>query len=217
MTVAQRNHDAPSAEGPLNIRTAVRAVTDERIQRSGGVYVAFNKELHAARDVEKIHPYKVNGFSSPGKGPVAEVTPNAIRSVREPGSRTPFISGVTVAKTVELVQNAIGVSGRQVARALTDDVNGFVVSGTGLENMSPALGSAIRNALDQSVPVVLTSRCQAGAIDRVYGTSSGGRSLFDAGVLAGDDLPPHKARIKLDLGLTHTADENGLWTLFKKT
>lgn len=159
----------------------------------------------------------MDGFSSPGKGPIAEVTRSSIRFVREPGSRTPTISGVNVATNVEIIQSAIGVSGQQIERALTEDVDGFVVSGTGLGNVTPALGSAIEKALGQSVPVVLTSRCRAGVIEGVYGTSSGGRSLFDAGVLDGDDLPSQKARIKLALGLTHAADEDELRALFEKT
>ncbi|MFB9808167.1 asparaginase domain-containing protein [Haladaptatus pallidirubidus] len=84
VTGAQRRPDEVSPDGPSNLVTAVRVFTDERIRNTGGVYIAFDEELHAARDATKRHTRKLDTFESPEKGPVAVTTRDEVRCYREP-------------------------------------------------------------------------------------------------------------------------------------
>jgi L-asparaginase len=154
-TGAQRRPDERSPDGPANLLTAVRAATRDELRDAGGVYVAFNEELHAARDVVKAHTHKLESFASPGKGPVAVFDREDVRFHRAPGSRSTHVPVLETDATVELVTSGIGVSGAAIDRALAAGVDGFVVAGTGVGNVSPGIAEAVDRALDQEVPVVV--------------------------------------------------------------
>ena len=200
LTGAQRRPDEVSSDGPANLLAAVRAASDDRIQDGGGVYIAFDMELHAARDVTKAHTSALDTFTSPGKGPVASLSCETVRIHRSPGS---YSSDLPVTRTdadVATVKSAVGVGDRQVEAALAAGVDGLVVEGTGLGNTTAAIGEAVADAAAQ-VPVVVASRCHAGSTAPVYGTAGGSRTLVDRGVAQAGDLPAHKARLKLALAL----------------
>ena len=199
-TGAQRRPDEVSADGPANLRTAVAAATHPEIRAAGGAYLAFNEELHAARDVVKSHSHKLETFESPGKGPVAVRTRERFRFHREPGSRSTYVPGLGSDATVATVTSGLGVDAGPV-RQIIDEVDGLVVAGTGLGNVTPGIADAVDRARDRDLPVVVASRCHAGGVDGVYGTAGGGKQLFERGVLPADDLPAWKARLKLVLAL----------------
>jgi len=199
-TGAQRRPDEVSADGPANLRTAVAAAVHPDVCEAGGAYLAFNQELHAARDVVKSHSHKLETFSSPGKGPVAVRNRQGFRFHREPGSRSTHVPGLDADATVATVTSGLGVGGKP-ARRILDEIDGLVVAGTGLGNVTAALADAIEAALDRGIPVVMASRCHAGGVNGVYGTAGGGKQLREKGVLSADDLPPWKARLKLKLAL----------------
>jgi L-asparaginase len=198
-TGAQRRSDEVSPDGPSNLLTAVRAASHERFRGAGGVYIAFDEELHAARGVTKAHTSDLSAFISPDKCPVARFTRESVRVHREPGSRSDSVEVVTTSADVTVVKTGIGIGAQQVNDALEADVDGIVVEGTGLGNTTSTLGETIGEALEAGVPVVITSRCQGGAVAPVYGTPGGGETLRSHGVIGGGDLPAHKARLKLML------------------
>ncbi|MFB6136476.1 MAG: asparaginase [Halobacteriaceae archaeon] len=205
VTGAQRRPDETSADGPANLRLAVRAAADDRV--GGGAYVAFNDELHAGRDVVKEHTHRLDTFRSPNAGPVAVYTRGSARFYRDARRRATHlpVDGAPAGR-VEMVLSAAGVDGAQVRRAVESGADGLVVAGTGLGNTTAELGEAIADAVAGGTPVVVCSRCHAGGVDAVYGTPGGGYTLREAGVIHAGDLPPQKARLKLLLALEH-ADE----------
>ena len=208
VTGAQRRLDEPSSDAPANLLAAVRAATHSRVDE--GVYVAFDDELHAARDVRKSHTHKLSAFTSPNDGPVATLTRDGIRFHRKPRSESVYPPADSTDARVEMVTSAAGVDGTQVERAVSDGVDGIVVAGTGLGNTTSELGEAIEEAIGAGVPVVLTSRCGAGSTGAVYGTPGGGQTLQDAGAIPGGDLAPWKARVKLALALKAVEREEGV-------
>lgn len=198
-TGAQRRSDETSPDGPSNLLTAVRAASHKQFRGAGGVYVAFDEELHAARDVTKGHTSDLSAFVSPDKCPVARFIREDVRIHRDPGSRSDSVGVTATSADVPMVKAGISVGPRQLNCALEVGVDGIVVEGTGLGNTTSALGSAIGEALEANVPVVITSRCQGGAVAPVYETPGGGETLRSHGIIDGGDLPAHKARLKLML------------------
>ena len=207
-TGAQRRPDEPSADGPANLLTAVRTATHDRLRDAGGVYVATDEELHAARDVTKTHTRKLDAFASPDAGPVAAVTREDVRFDREPGSRSRQFDVDPSAPdaTVAMVESGLGVGADGIEFGLDRGVDGVVLEGTGLGNATAALGDAVADAIAGGVPVVVTSRCLAGPTVPVYGTPGGGQTLRDHGAIFAGDLPAHKARLKLLVALEATSD-----------
>ncbi len=215
-TGAQRRADEPSADGPSNLLTAVRAAVHDRLRDAGGVSVAFDEELHAARDVTKVHTRKLGTFASPGKGPVAEITREDVRFYREPGSRSRTfpVDPSDPDATVPIVQSGLGVDADGIERAVERGADGIVLEGTGLGNATAEIGDAVAGAIDEAVPVVVTSRCLAGPTVPVYGTPGGGRTLRDHGAIFAGDLPAQKARLKLLVALEATTDREELREYF---
>ncbi|WP_115863811.1 asparaginase [Halorussus litoreus] len=199
LTGAQRRLDEPSSDAPANLLSAVRAATHPRVE--DGVFLAFDDELHAARDVRKGHSHKLAAFESPNDGPVATLTRDGLQFHREPRSESESIPVEGTDARVEMVVSAAGVDGAQVERAVDSGVDGLVLAGTGLGNATGALGEAVADAVDAGLPVVVTSRCGAGTTGAVYGTPGGGQTLHERGVISGGDLAPWKARLKLALAV----------------
>lgn len=195
-TGAQRRPDEVSADGPANLRTAVRAAADDRVTE--GVYLAFDEELHAASTVTKAHTAALDTFTSPEMGPIARFTRGDVQWHREPRSKTPTLPVNQTDATVPVVHSGSGVDARLFERSVAVGADGIVVAATGLGNVTNALGEAIAVA---DLPVIVASRCFAGHTQPVYGTPDGGRSLADAGALFAGSLPPWKARLKLALAL----------------
>lgn len=198
-TGAQRRPDEVSPDGPANILTAVRMATHQRIRRHGGVYIAFDETLHAARDVTKHHTAALDTFTSFEKGPVATQTREDIRLYRRPMSYSADLAVTSPSVDVRIVNSAVGVDGRLIDMSIEDGADGIILDGTGLGNTTKAIGESVERTIDMGVPVVVTSRCPAGTTAPVYGSGGGGRTLADHGAIHGDDLPAHKARLKLML------------------
>jgi L-asparaginase len=198
-TGAQRRPDERSPDGPANLYLAVRAAVADRLQ-AGGAYVAFDDELHTARDVTKAHTAALDTFQSPDTGPIARATRGGFRWYREPGGRGVDLDAVDPDLRVPVVVSGTGVPGDRLRRAVEAGADGAVVAGTGLGNVTASLGEAVREVLPDC-PVVLASRCHAGPTEPVYGTPGGAHTLAGAGALLAGDLRPWKARVKLLLAL----------------
>lgn len=210
-TGAQRRPDEMSTDGPANLVTSFRAATHDEIR--SGVYIAFNEELHAARDVTKAHSSKLETFESPDKGPVAVFTRDDARLYREPRSYSVSLPALRPDKTVSIAASGQGMDDRQIQFAIDQGDDGLVLDGFGLGNTSETLSDAVQNAIDNGVPVVVTSRTHAGTLNAIYG-NGGGQTLQDHGALSGEDFPAHKARIKLLLALEATSSMTELREYF---
>ncbi|SFR55786.1 asparaginase [Halogeometricum limi] len=208
VTGSQRRFDEPGSDAPANLLTAVRAATEDRF--SPGVHVAFDDELHAARDVVKTHTNALDTFQSPGTGPVATFTRATTRVHRDPERARSDVSlpadalspdrDASAYATVPVVHSGTGVTGSALDRVV-DEADGVVVEGTGLGNATGPLGDAVAEAVDR-LSVVVSSRCHAGPTEAVYGTAGGGVTLRDHGVAYAGTLSTAKARVKLVLALT---------------
>ena len=205
-TGAQRRPDETSPDGPSNLLTAVRAAADERLHGIGAAYVAFDEQLHSARDVTKTHTASLGTFDSPGKGPLAITTRNGLRVYRSPESYSVDLPHTVPTHSVRMVKSGTGVPEAPIREAIESGTDGIVLEGTGLGNATASLGDAVATAVSDGVPVVVTSRCHAGSTTAVYGGAGGGETLRHDGAIFADDLPAHKARLKLTLALETTTD-----------
>jgi len=208
VTGAQRRPDEVSADGPANLRTAVRAATADRLDRGG--FLAFDAELHAAVPATKAHTEALSTFTSPEVGPVASVSRDAIRWHRPPETSDLALGPDALERAherrVPVVVSGSGVPAETFERAVAD-ADGVVLAGTGLGNTTAAVGRAVAAA---EVPVVVASRCFAGTTEPVYGTPGGAVSLAEAGVGFAGALQPWTARIALKLALATGRDVDAM-------
>jgi L-asparaginase len=197
-TGAQRGADQRDADGPRNLRDAIRLAASEDA-RGLGALVVFAGEIHAAREVRKVHTSAVRAFDSPGYGPIGRVDADVVSLRRSPLRAPALPLPVRLAK-VDLHRLYAGSDGRFVRHSLETGAEALVLEGTGRGNANEQVVEAVREASAQDIAVVVCSRCATGRVEPVYGRG-GGRDLEEAGALFAGDLAGPKVRILLQIAL----------------
>ncbi|WP_427912090.1 asparaginase [Ramlibacter sp. MMS24-I3-19] len=191
LTCAMRPATALSADGPQNIADAIAVV---RTAGARGVVAVCAGRVHAGVDVRKVHPYRLDAFSSGDAGVLGHVEDGRLRQLRDWPAQGEVALPVEALDTrhewphVEIVLSHSGASGRAVEALVRDGVQGLVVAGTGNGSVHAALESALVAAMKQGVQVLRTTRCAEGEVV--------GR---DADPLPKTTLTPVQARIELQL------------------
>ncbi len=199
LTCAMRPATALVPDGPQNLLDAVAVA---RHAGAHGVVAVCAGVIHGAADVQKVHTYRLDPFSSGDAGPMGYVEEGAVRLLRnwpEPHAgyvRAAIKNIANLAKSagvprVEIVMNHAGASGAIVQALQAQGVQGLVVAGTGNGSLRHELEAALLKAQAAGVKVIRASRCLNG---RVLPTPAD--QIPDS-----KGLSPVKARIQLILQL----------------
>lgn len=198
LTCAMRPSTALVPDGPQNLLDAVAVAATAGAQ---GVVVVAAGTIHGAQRVQKVHPYRVDPFSSSDAGPLGWVEEGAARLVQAwpqaPGGKAATAIAALPADApwpwVELLVSHAGASGRAVDALVREGVQGLVVACTGNGTIHHALGDALARAQAVGVRVVRSTRCAEGQLLPTPGDA----------FAAAPGLSPVKARITLMLELLH--------------
>ena len=208
LTGAMRPASAREADGPRNLSDALHVAAqgtadDARDAAIGslGVVVVFAGRIHAARDVRKVHPQRLDAFSSGEHGALGEVVDGIVRLDRPPEPARVVI-GIDALPAdpaawpwVEIVTSDAGADGRVVDALVAAGVQGIVVAATGNGTLQRRLAAALEAAAARGVRAWRSSRCLDGAI---VGDAAGDAASTS---LPASALTPVKARIALMLDL----------------
>lgn len=198
MTGAQRHASSTDFDGPRNLLEAVRVALAPEAQGQG-VLVVLNSEAHAARSVTKAHTTQVEAFRSGPPGCLAEVYADRVVFYRTALRRLHVPLCKDALPYVEIVAMYGGADGAMIHAALRENAEGIVVQGLGAGNVNEPVFRAMETAIEEAVPVVISTRVPGGRVLPHYGWVGGGQTLREAGVISADDLSPPKARILLML------------------
>jgi len=193
LTCAMRPATALAPDGLQNVLDAAAVA---RCSGASGVVVVCAGTVHSALDVQKVHTYKLDAFSSGDAGALGYVEEGCLRLLRNwpsPQSARGFIAmkNKAVWPRVEIIMNYAGANARTVQALVQQGVRGVVVAATGNGTLHHALLAGLLDAQAAGVKVVRSTRCLDGKILP----------------LAGDAIPdskglsPVKARIALMLDL----------------
>jgi L-asparaginase len=196
LTGAQRPADASDRDGPRNLRDAIRGAASPAAQ-GGGAMVVFGGEIHAAREVRKVHTSAVRAFASPGHGPIGHVDGDKVVFSRRP-ERQPPLPVPDALPRVDLVRLYAGSDARFLRTSVDSGARAIVLECTGRGNANEQVVEGVREAVAAGVSVVVCSRCIEGRVEPVYGRG-GGRDLAEAGAVFAGDLAGPKARVLLQL------------------
>ena len=202
LTCAMRPASSLAPDGPQNVLDAV-AVVQSGYAR--GVLAVCAGMVHSARNVQKVHPYRLNAFDSGDAGPLAYVEEGRVRWLHAcpvSDTRRHDFSVETLSQEVwprvEILLSYAGATGDTV-RALcatseisAQAVRGLVIAGSGNGTIHRDLESALSDAQAQGVCVRRSTRCAYGGV--VVGNA--GSEFADS-----QGLSPVKARIALMLEL----------------
>ncbi|WP_233254974.1 asparaginase [Limnohabitans sp. T6-5] len=168
LTCAMRPATALAPDGPQNLLDAMAVVLDPMAR---GVRVVCAGRIHRARDVQKVHPYRLDAFSSGEAGPRGWIEQGRVRWA-DPGSwpvahvhaRQVLTQPTADWPWVALLHNHAGADARQVHALVAAGVQGLVVAGTGNGTVHQSLLTALSEAQTQGVAVRLVTRCAEGQI-----------------------------------------------------
>lgn len=197
-TGAMRNASQIGFDGYRNLYDAIRAAASPAA-RGRGVLVVLNEEVHSARWVTKTNGQKEDTFKSPLTGPVAIAYGDRIVFLVPPGPRRVMANRLEA--KVDLIRLCLDSDDRFLWCSLNSGARGIVLEAFGGGRVPPALLPAIDDAIRAGVAVAVTTRCFTGEIWDGYGYEGAFRDLQRRGVFFAHDLPGHKARLKLAVGL----------------
>ncbi len=201
VTGAMRSASAPDYDGPVNLRNAIRVAASSEVAGAGiGAVVTLDGTIQPADDVTKTHAAAFDTFQSLNAGPLGRVVGERVGLLRPRGRRRQ-VATTGAAERVFLVTATVATDGTPIDALRAADPDGFVVAATGAGNTSAALLGAAERAMADGLPVVLTTRCPAGAASDGYAFPGGGATWFRAGALGSGHLGGPKARIALALGI----------------
>jgi len=199
LTGAQRGASDADTDGPRNLRDAIALSSSGEADGLGAV-VCFAGEIHAAREVRKVHTTALAAFASPGFGPAGHLDGARITIRRRPVRRPPLPVPSPPLPRVDLIRLHAGSDDAFLRAAAEAGARAIVLEGTGRGNGNDRVVAGVRAAVAGGIPVVVASRCAAGRVEPVYGRG-GGRDLADAGAIFAGDLAGPKARVLLQLAL----------------
>jgi L-asparaginase len=192
---AMRNSSEADWDGPRNLRDAI-TVASHVHSRNLGALVCLGGDIHAASEVTKEDTADVSTFSSPNFGPLGRVTNKHVLIHRSPIHRETF-PVTAIPGAVPLFKSYAGMDGSLIAAACEKGAVGIVIEAFGVGNVTPPAFTALTNAVNAGLPVVLVSRCPVGRVEHVYAYDGAGLHLYRSGVIFADYLNGPKARIKL--------------------
>ena len=213
---SQRPPTALSADGPLNLVSAVRTAACPE-SRGRGVLVVLNDEINAARDVTKSNTYRPETFRSGELGFLGYVDQDRVAFYRSPDKRHTVSSEFELEALgefpgVEIVYSSVEANTPLLIETLQKaGVRGIVFAATGAGSLSEREKEAVKQSVARSAGTVFVRSSRVGN-GRVIG-----RSEFDPlGIVPADNLSPQKARILLMLALARTSDPDELRRIFSQ-
>ena len=199
LTCAMRPATALAPDGPQNLLDAVAVAAHPGAR---GVLAVCAGVIHGAPDVQKVHTYRLNAFSSGDAGPIGYVEEGRLRLMRNwpqaPVHQAPSAIKKVVEQQdglgwprVEIVMNYAGAGAGVVQALVASGVQGLVVAATGNGTLHHELETALLQAQAAGVRVVRATRCLEGRV-----LPRPGDAITDS-----QGLSPVKARVDLMLQL----------------
>ncbi len=197
LTCAMRPASAQSADGPQNLRDALSVAANAEAH---GVLVCCAGRIHAGRDVQKVHPYRLDPFDSGDRPVLGYVEDDQVRWVGAAPQSTgqsatlQALQASAEAPWVEVVLSHADATGRIIHGLLAlsnshQPLRGLVLAGTGNGTLHEAMTDALQQAAAAGVRIVRSTRCAYGQVLPVAGAA-----WPDA-----RGLSPVKARLALTL------------------
>ncbi|SEH81803.1 asparaginase [Halobacillus karajensis] len=212
VTGAMRSSNEIGSDGLYNLLSAIRVASCDEAQDKG-VLVVMNDEIHTAKNVTKTSTSNVATFQSPQYGPIGITTKSEV-FFHHKMTRHESYPIQNINKRVSLIKAYAGMDGSLIDAVRESQVDGLIIEALGQGNLPPETVDALKRTLDDSIPIVLVSRCYQGIVQDTYGYPGGGRELKEMGIVFANGLTGPKARIKLMVALEMTSNLTELEHIF---
>jgi L-asparaginase len=160
-----------------------------------GAVIAFEDEIHAARDATKMHSSRVGAFASAEHGKLGEIDDAAVVVSRRAIRQHP-VPVAAIETRVDLVKACMGADGRFIDYAVETGSRGIVLEAFGRGNATLAMTEAVGRAVMCGTHVAVASRSPQGRVAPTY-TGGGEHDLKQVGAIFAGDLSRVKTRVLL--------------------
>ena len=176
-----------------------------------GVLVVANSEINAARDVTKTNTYRLQTFRSRDLGILGYTDADQIVFYRMPTRRHTINSEFDIANLerlprVDVIYVFTGARADLANAAVNAGAEGLVIAGSGAGSTGE-MRKELAKLAAQGVVIVRSSRVGDGRVVR-------DDNWQEPGMVAADNLSPHKAAWLLTLALTRTRDPDAIQRMF---
>jgi L-asparaginase len=178
LTCAMRPANAIDADGPQNLLDAFAVAAEPD---ACGVVAVCAGRIHSALDVQKVHTWQLDAFSSGEAGDLGQVVQGRVVLWRNwplplkkyAPDAIEKIANLAAWPRVEIVLSHAAAAGATVDALVAPDVaarfgappvRGLVVAATGNGTLHHDLEAALQRAAAQGVPVVRATRCAQGRV-----------------------------------------------------
>lgn len=186
LTGSQKPHDHPESDGFNNLFEAVMIASDTSA-RDIGVLIVFGHAVLPARGATKWHTTDELAF--------------ATNAPEEP-PRADLVPATSLADTrVDIIHAYPGAPRTLVDAALAAGTDGLVIEAMGSGNVGTEMGVALGEALDNGVPVVITTRVPRGDVSGTYGGAGGGATLAAKGAIGSTYFRAGQSRVLLAIAI----------------
>ncbi len=215
LTGSMRPPTSLSPDGPFNIYTSV-AVAASPGSWGKGVLVVMNGGIFTARDVTKSNTTNIATFKSPNTGPIGLVDYSNIQyyqeSTRRHTSKSQFdITKIDKLPEVCVIYEVEGGAAPLIEAAVKYGYKGIVLAGLGDGNMPKKDEKLLIEAVNNGIPVVISSRVGSGCIQVDAEVQDTKYHLITA-----NDFDPQKAYVLLKVALTQTKSYEKLVKIFNQ-
>ena len=209
---SQRSSDRPSSDAAMNLLGATTLATRAD---AGEVMVLMHGETsdsflyaHRGTRVRKLHTSRRDAFQSVNDYPLFKVQNLEVDELHSPLLRRDksrkLVLKPKFEEKVALLKTYPGINHGFIDYLVESDFRGIVIEGSGLGHAPDKLQSAIKNAIETGLIVVMTSQCIFGRTNmNVYRS---GVELLDIGVISCEDMLPETALVKLMWSLGNFTD-----------
>ncbi|MEM1844812.1 MAG: Glu-tRNA(Gln) amidotransferase subunit GatD [Ignisphaera sp.] len=211
---AQRSSDRPSTDAALNLLAAVITTLKAPFAESVVVMHSSSSDLeayvHRGVKVRKMHSSRRDAFQSINDLPLASIDLQNLKItiLNNRYIHRKSIDELTVSigfdEKVALIKAYPGFQTEIIDILVDKKFHGIVIEGTGLGHIGSYAIDALKRAIEEGIPIVMTTQTLFGRINmNVYTT---GRKLLEIGVIPGEDMLPETAYVKLSWVLFQTRD-----------
>lgn len=200
VTGAQRVPYAPGSDAGPNLRDAIKVAGSPQA-RGAGALVVFCEEIHAANLVRKVSSYQLNGFGSPGIGPMGFVDDDEIRLFKQPQRLSAITPGEQLPR-VDIMPVAAGASPALLEAAVASGARGLVIDAIGRGHVPPDWVAPLAAVMKSGAPVVIASSTLLGNLAEVYEYPGCLAEMVALGALKASHLNARKARLRLMCALS---------------